>query len=90
MRLHMLIFASVMNVPMAGVAYDPKVRGFMDYMHQNNYINLKEFDGEKFGEMLGEVLEKENILREELRRDLDPLREKAKKNALLAIELLEK
>ena len=30
MRLHALIFASVMNVPMAGIAYDPKIKGVME------------------------------------------------------------
>ncbi len=90
MRLHLLIFASVMNVPMAGIAYDPKVRGFMDYMHQKNYTDIKKFDGEEFGEMLEAVLKNEEPLRKQLMSDLQPLREKAKSNAVLAMKLLEK
>ncbi len=90
MRLHMLIFASVMNVPMAGIAYDPKIKGFMEYMNQTNYIRLEDFDEIKFGEIFEEVLEKQTILKEELEKNSTPLREKAKKNAYLALELMAK
>ena len=88
MRLHMLIFASVMNVPMAGIAYDPKIKGFMEYMNQKNYIELEKFEGEKFAKILKTVLNNREKLREELQKDSVPLREKAKKNAYLALELI--
>ncbi|MDY4219338.1 MAG: polysaccharide pyruvyl transferase CsaB [Candidatus Faecousia sp.] len=42
MRLHALIFASGQGVPVVGVAYDPKVTGFMDYLGQENYVSLEE------------------------------------------------
>ena len=88
MRLHMLIFASVMNVPMAGIAYDPKIKGFMEYMHQKNYITLENFDAESFSKISGKVLENEALLKEELALALAPIREKAKENAFYAMELL--
>ena len=34
MRLHALIFAASQGVPVVGVAYDPKVSSFLDYMGQ--------------------------------------------------------
>ncbi len=88
MRLHMLIFASVMNVPMAGIAYDPKIKGFMEYMNQNNYINLEEFDCDRFEKIVDSVLENRTELKAELEEKSQPLREKAKKNAYLALELI--
>ena len=88
MRLHMLIFATVMNVPMAGIAYDPKVKGFMDYMHQKNYVNLEDFNAEAFTKVSDEVLKNSELLRENLVTALAPIREKARKNAFLAMELL--
>lgn len=88
MRLHMLIFASVMNVPMAGIAYDPKIKGFMEYMHQKNYVNLKDFNAEAFMKVSGDVLKNSESLRENLMVALAPIREKARKNAILALELL--
>ncbi len=88
MRLHMLIFASVMNVPMAGIAYDPKIKGFMEYMHQKNYVQLSEFDFDKFVKVLEDVLDNSDLLRKQLEKELIPIREKAKENAFLALELL--
>ena len=38
MRLHVLIFAASQAVPMAGVCYDPKVTGFLDYIGERNYV----------------------------------------------------
>lgn len=41
MRLHALIFASGQGVPVVGIAYDPKVTGFMDYLGQENHVPLE-------------------------------------------------
>ena len=35
MRLHMLIFAARMGVPMIGIAYDPKIGAFLDYIGES-------------------------------------------------------
>lgn len=40
MRLHGLIFAAGNAVPLAGVSYDPKVASFLDYIHQDNYVDF--------------------------------------------------
>ncbi len=89
MRLHMLIFASVMNVPMAGIAYDPKIKGFMEYMNQKNFVELKNFSGECFFRLMSECIENLDVIKEKLKKDSLPLREKAKENAYLAVKLLE-
>lgn len=88
MRLHLLIFASAMNVPMAGIAYDPKIKGFMDYMGQQNYIELENFRGRDFAKTIMYCTDNETELRRRLEKDSAQLREKAKKNAELALELL--
>jgi polysaccharide pyruvyl transferase WcaK-like protein len=44
MRLHGLVFAAGQGVPLAGVSYDPKVRAFLDYIEQDNYIDLADAD----------------------------------------------
>lgn len=88
MRLHMLIFASVMNIPMAGIAYDPKIKGFMEYMNQTAYVQLEDFRGNSFAALTAECVENAQSLKEQLRNDSIPLREKARKNAQLAIKLL--
>lgn len=88
MRLHMLIFASVMNVPMAGIAYDPKIKGFMQYMNQNTYVELEGFNSEEFSKIANECIENSDKLKEKLASESIPLREKAKENAYLAVNLL--
>ena len=44
MRLHSLIFAAAQGTPFAGVSYDPKVAGFVDYMGQGRWCSLEEAD----------------------------------------------
>ena len=90
MRLHMLIFASVMNVPMVGIAYDPKIKGFMEYMNQKRFLELEAFSGDSFTKLMYDCLDNLEAVRSELEVSSVSLREKAKENAKLAIELIEK
>ena len=41
-RLHGLIFASGQGVPIFGVAYDPKVNSFLDYIGEDNYCSFRD------------------------------------------------
>ena len=56
MRLHALIFAFGQGVPLAGVVYDPKVSGFLDYLGQKNYVNLDELSAEALNGLLDAAL----------------------------------
>ena len=47
MRLHALVFAAGQGVPLVGVAYDPKVNSFLDYIGQDLYMDLKEMTADK-------------------------------------------
>ncbi|MEE0866799.1 MAG: polysaccharide pyruvyl transferase CsaB [Clostridia bacterium] len=89
MRLHMLIFASVKNVPMAGIAYDPKIKGFMEYMNQKNYIDIKDFNSGAFIKMLENLEENIEEYRGELKKSSAELKKKAEENAVLAVKLAE-
>ena len=90
MRLHMLIFASVMNVPMAGIAYDPKIKGFMEYMSQNNFVKLEEFNSENFTNLLDKCIENLDSIKAQLEQASVVLKEKAEENAVLAVNLIKK
>ncbi len=46
MRLHALIFATGQGVPSVGVVYDPKVRAYMDYLGEHQYLDLSEVSGD--------------------------------------------
>lgn len=43
MRLHMLVFASHMCVPMVGLSYDPKINGLMHYIGQDTLLRAQDF-----------------------------------------------
>ena len=88
MRLHALIFASVMNVPMAGIVYDPKIKGFMEYMNQKNYIPLEKFNSSDFIELTTNCISNLDAIKKQLAEDSVPLRQNAQLNASLAVELL--
>ncbi|OPZ93551.1 MAG: Alpha-D-kanosaminyltransferase [Firmicutes bacterium ADurb.Bin419] len=89
MRLHALIFAASIGIPIVGIVYEPKVEGFLKYANQASagHVNSLEFDGMK------KIVDKVWHNRETIKRELDvttsQLKEKALRNAHLAFELIE-
>lgn len=90
MRLHTLIYSASQAVPLVGLVYDPKVSGFMDYMHQNKYVNVEDLSYEKLTALIDETMENYDIIKDDLYNNVVTLREKAEENAKYAIDLLER
>lgn len=88
MRLHMLIFASSVNVPMLGIIYDPKIRGTMEYMNQHSYIEVENVSARRLCEMAHSCLSEGGAIRKRLAEENAALRAKAAKNAEMALNLL--
>lgn len=86
-RLHALIFAGVMSVPMLGISYDPKIDRFLDSIGEKPIGNLDDITAEKIFSETIKKLDANNFHDESL---LQNLRELALQNAMLAIELLKK
>ena len=84
-RLHALIFAAGQEVPLAGVVYDPKVSGFLDYIGQKNYVNLEDLTAERLISMLDTALSGASVDRETIAR----IRALAEKNTEYARKALE-
>lgn len=85
MRLHALIFASAMNVPIGGVVYDPKVSGFLDYLGQKNYVNLSELTAQRLIQLTDTALSNASMSAANTQR----LRTLAQENASLVRKALE-
>lgn len=81
-RLHALIFAGVMNVPMLGISYDPKIERFLDSIDEKPIGTLSDITCEKIFDGV------EKKLTGNLHSDLKKLRESALQNARLAIDLI--
>ncbi len=86
-RLHALIFAGVMGVPMLGISYDPKIDRFLDSIGEKPLGDLDSVTAETIFIETIKKLDAKNFHNESL---LKNLREAALKNARLAIELLYK
>ena len=89
MRLHSLIYAASNALPIIGLVYDPKIAGFMDYIGQNMYIDTKTVTFEDLKEMIDKCEENRDEIIKMLEAKLAELKEKAKYNAVCAVELLE-
>ena len=87
-RLHALIFAGVMGVPMLGISYDPKIERFLDSIGEQPLGTLSDVTAEKiFAGVKKKLSEEKNF---PYTSQLKNLHELAVKNARLAIELLNK
>lgn len=84
-RLHALIFAGVMGVPMLGISYDPKIDRFLDSIGEKPIGTLANVTAAEIFNAAVNKLDSKNFHDETL---LQKLRESALENARLAVELL--
>ena len=86
-RLHALIFAGVMGVPMVGISYDPKIERFLDSVGEKPLGNMADVTADKiFDETFKKLSEHKSPCDEKLLKKLNEL---ARQNAKFAIELAE-
>jgi len=88
-RLHALIFAGVMGVPMIGISYDPKIDRFLASIGEQPVGRLQDVTVD---ELMAEVRRKwhdKQAFRQQNAALLAKLREQASSNAELALQLLE-
>lgn len=88
MRLHALIFAASLKVPLVGLVYETKVEGFMQYINQPSAGHISSLEFDKMIETIDYVWNKKDIIRKELDEITEILRGKALENAKIALELI--
>ena len=90
MRLHTLIYAAINAVPLIGLVYDPKISSFMEYTHQNHFINVEELTANELMKQIDNCVGNYDSIKEDLEKNYGVLKEKAQLNGEYAIELYEK
>ena len=88
MRLHTLIFASGHAVPCIGIIYDPKVRGFMEYIGQDRFVSAEELDADEIKMHIDSIMTNFNEIKNQLQKNTERLIALAEKNTDIAIEML--
>jgi polysaccharide pyruvyl transferase CsaB len=88
MRLHALIFAASLGIPIIGLVYEPKIEGFLQYVNQPSagYVQHLEFD--KLKELVDEFWHKRSEIAEQLKKDIIILKQKAFDSARIAVDLI--
>lgn len=87
-RLHALIFAAVMNVPVVGVSYDPKIERFLHSLGQAAAGTLKDVSVDKLVSEVTNSLANHEQIKKSLAQRMQILRNDAFHNAELAVELI--
>jgi polysaccharide pyruvyl transferase CsaB len=91
MRLHGLIMAGVMGVPMAGISYDPKVDAFLAQVNQPVTSTVDEsLEIGRMLVMLTMALEDRDKLKQNLLEKMPELRMRAQETAKLALDFVTK
>jgi polysaccharide pyruvyl transferase CsaB len=89
MRLHALIFAASVGVPVIGLVYEPKVEGFLQSVNQVSAGHVKNLEYEHLKNIVDSVWKERHYIRTELEQTMKPLKDKALENAKIAVELVE-
>lgn len=88
MRLHSLIMAAVMGVPVIGISYDPKVEAFLKSIGQPLAGRVETVDAEVLAGEVRRVLAKREEAVADLNEAVAALRVEARDTGRLALELL--
>ncbi len=90
LRLHAMIYASVSAVPAIGLAYDPKVSGFVKYIGVNATLNVENFKKEDLITTAQNIIENKDDITSSLQERVSELKSKALENVDMAVELMKK
>ena len=89
MRLHSLIYASTLSVPLIGLVYEPKVESFIQYIDQTSAGNVENLEYENLIELIENIITNKDTAKAHLKTVIAPLKLKALENARIAVELME-
>ncbi|NSW90384.1 MAG: polysaccharide pyruvyl transferase CsaB [Firmicutes bacterium] len=90
MRLHALIFAVSLGIPVVGLVYEPKVQWFLEYIGQGQASagDVKTLEFEKLKNIVDYTWTNRNEIKTYLENITIELKEKSIKNAKIAVKVL--
>ncbi len=87
-RLHALIHAAIMNVPMIAVSYDPKINSFMHSIDMKAMCSVYDFKNDFFIEEFDKTVARSDSIKSKVGRRIEVLIKKLDKNEELIRELM--
>ena len=94
MRLHMLIFAATMGIPVAAISYDPKVEAFMKTLDMPYIVDCGDMadDGtsDKLSQFVSELTSQKATIKEKIKRAADAESARAAENITSLVSLYAK
>jgi len=90
MRLHALIYAASLGVPVVGLSYEPKVEAFLNMVNltESNTGDINELEYDKLREKFDYIWDKRDSIRQRLNDTMPVLKKKAFESAEIAVELI--
>lgn len=88
MRLHALIYAAGMGIPIIGLVYDPKVANFIAYMGEDTKVDTSDLDITVLKEMIEGIMQNPAAARERIATERKRLRALSHRDAQVAVGLL--
>lgn len=90
MRLHSLVYAASVNLPMVGIIYDPKVEAMVGELGIKEAVDVENFTAEELYKKILEALDNLEERREVLIENTEKMRQASKENVDIALKFLEK
>lgn len=88
-RLHSLIHAAIMDIPMIAIAYDPKINSFMHALNMKALCSIYDLKSEFLLEEFERVKKEKDPMQLEIKKNIGKLVDDLKLNQRLIKELLE-
>lgn len=89
MRLHSLVYAASVNLPMVGIIYDPKVEAMVKELGIEEAIDVENFTPEELFTKIKLALENLEERRQVLADRAEEMRRESKRNVEITLDLLE-
>jgi polysaccharide pyruvyl transferase CsaB len=88
MRLHTLIYAVSVGIPIIGLVYDPKVTNFISYMGETAQMLTSNVDILVLQQMINDIMKDQDSAKARITTQRDIFRNLAGKDAKIAVSLL--